>query len=174
MQPPPKSDRDPTFMPLGTTEGIKKRQIVTKDDVENLKTYRDDGVTRILKPEDDPAFAHDRKTRVCGDCRNFNLEAGQTAIKDQRFIERMALDERWRAEWFTDWTKYGMCDHFEGRLVPATHNCLVTGSDLHSDRPVGSNAGMEKLDCEFYEDRGKRGDKMAMSRSGKRTWDHNK
>jgi hypothetical protein len=172
VKPPPKSEREPTMMPIGTPEGIKKRQIITRDDVGNLKTLRADGATRVLVPEDDPRYERALAGRKCGVCRHFNLAEGQKSIREQRFIERMMQDERWRSEWFNKWEEYGMCDHFDGRLVWANHQAVVAGSDVDSTKAVGSQAGMEMIDCPYFSSKDGRGDKMIMSRSGKRTWNY--
>ena len=103
-----------------------------------------------------------------GSCRHFNWEAGQQAMKEQRFVERMLLEERYRAEWFENWQMYGFCDLWEGRLILANVPALCMRWDLDSSL-VNKPEGQKTVPCPHYEERSGKGDKLIISRSAKRS-----
>lgn len=147
------------------------RRVITQSDLEKRrKTVKrtDDAEPLVVLP-DEAAVAQTLKAkRLCGHCRNFDLQAGQEAMRRQRFSERMLREEKYRAEWFEHWNTYGFCKHFEGRLIPAGNAAVIMRSDIDSSSE--GKTRMDKVPCPNYQDR--QGGRLVMGKYAKHGLDH--
>lgn len=141
-------------------------RIVTREEAAKRLRYSSDEALIVLPEESDLARLTETQT-TCMLCRNFNLEAGQQAMKEQRFQERMKYDECWGEYLFNDWSRYGLCDVFPSVLRDGDVAAVVSRWLLDrslKDTPKGN----EKVACPHFEDRRDRGDKLPVGAYAKR------
>lgn len=154
---------------------IRKR-IVTPEDVKkdtdgSVAVAENSGIVTGMN-QDDPRFQSILEGRKCGICRHFDNEAAMVAMREQKFVERVMKDEKWREEWFNDYSQYGVCWVFSGdsglRLNDPNAQATVAASDLDSSLTPGSAEGMAMQQCPYFVDVTKYGTTMTASRSGVR------
>jgi len=144
-------------MPVGLSDSVKFRRIVTPDDIrkEGRKVSDDEGI-QIWKGGDcevDP----EHRGRTCSECLHSNRELAATAMHEQKFIERLLKDERYRSQWFTDFTQIGACEIFSDssgiRLVFPNAPAICAASDLDSSLGLSTEEGKRQIPCPHFVDR---------------------
>lgn len=61
--------------------------------------------------------------RTCGTCRYFEYEHGQQAIKRQRFLERLVLEEGWKTRHMgAAPSTFGVCGAGDGSMITSCHS----------------------------------------------------
>lgn len=140
------------------------------DALARLKETTDEPL--IVIPEESDARKLLEARALCCFCRNWNRQVGAQAIREQRVYERLIREERWNPAYIDardpEMRKFGTCDVFPNSLRNGTSVAMVV-RELLDTSLKGTEKGMEKVPCEFFEDRRRRGDKLSISRSGKRT-----
>lgn len=70
-------------------------------------------------PGDVSRFGMLASERLCGNCRYFNLEAGQREAHRQRFWARLRHEHGWQggAAWTGPVPNYGICEHYGDAMV---------------------------------------------------------
>jgi len=151
------------------------RHVVTKEDAKqqvdgSTLLSGEDGGPKIFSPRDDPRLQGILEGRSCLICTEFDQDMAAQAMAEQNFIERMHHDERWKSEWFDDYRIWGVCKAFsdsEGlRLNHGDAPATCAASDIDSDKPVGSEEGMEQIPCPYFKNRLQEGDTMHASAAG--------
>lgn len=72
-------------------------------------------------------------TRVCGTCRHFKLKEGQKKMMDERFAERIVLEEEWKLHHLgAPLDHFGVCDASGGQMATTT---VSKADDCASYRP---------------------------------------
>jgi hypothetical protein len=165
----------PGFQPreiVDTEHGPAIRHIVTPEQAKRQLRGTDKTVAgdedgpRIVAPKDDPRYQGIIEGRSCLACTHHDKEWAAVAMKEQNFIERLLIDERWQSEWFDDWRIWGICHKFssgEGlRIVHGDSPATCAASDIDSSKPIGSKEGSKQIPCPHF----RVGDIMKSSRAG--------
>lgn len=59
----------------------------------------------------------------CQDCRYFRLQAGQKAIKKERFLEKLVQDAGWQVQHLgAPHTTLGLCKQGDGSMLTSSQN----------------------------------------------------
>jgi len=171
---PPLLDKpgtDGKYMPVGTKEGTKYRKIVTPEDIRKDLKMKQPDPGKLILPKDDPRYQALTEKRVCLNCIHHNKEMAAQAMQEQKFIERLLHDERYRTEWFNDFRKFGVCEIFSDgqglRLVDGDAPAICAASDLDSTKPIDTPEGQEQLACPYWEEATDAG-KLIATRHGTR------
>lgn len=139
---------------------------------EGMRRAGGDDAHIVAVDENDPMFQAATLGRRCGDCVNWDREACQRAMLEQKFVERLVHQERWREHWLEDYANYGVCWAFSdshGLAVwPQNHETVIPRSHIDSSLAMGSAEGSEKVLCPYYENRKDRGRFATASAAGVR------
>lgn len=136
-----------------------------------------DGVTGeplVIIPKDSDLGGVIEAQRICGFCRNWDLELGQETCHREKFWQRMfsKQEEAYRMEWFDNLASYGLCHVFEGRLIPSLAPAVCMAVDLDSSLR-GKKGELDKKECPFFRDRRSSGGRLVMGAYTKTKLDHN-
>lgn len=64
------------------------------------------------------AYAEAHRHVTCGTCAKFNLTAGQGQMRKERFLERLVIEEQWKAKHLgAPVNTMGMCGEHNGELL---------------------------------------------------------
>ena len=63
----------------------------------------------------------DAPVRTCGTCKHFKLKEGQKKMMDERFAERLVLEEEWKLRHLgAPLDHFGVCDASQGQMATTT------------------------------------------------------
>lgn len=126
----------------------------------------------VLVDENHPQYQAAMMKQVCRDCVNFDVEAAQQAMMEQRFVERMVKDEEWQERWLEPYQSYGVCWAFSDsgglRINSPQAYGICAASDLDSSLRIGSPEGSVMMLCPYYDNRKDRGRFAQSSAAGVR------
>lgn len=149
---------------LLTREQIMRRaEEVTRDE----KT----GQPLVIIPRDSDLGGVIEAQRICGFCRNWDLELGQVECRRQSFWPRMLREEKYRQEWFDDPGSYGLCHVFEGRLIPSLAPAVCSAEDMDSGLR-GKKGATDKKACPHFRDKRTSGSRMSIGKYHKNNLEH--
>lgn len=150
-------------------------KVLTKEQImRRAEEVTRDGVTGeplVIIPKESDLGNILETQRICGFCRNWDLELGQQECHRQRFWPRMLREEKYRREWFDNPETYGLCHVFEGRLIPSLAPAVCMASDLDSSL-YGKKGAMDKKECPYFRDRRKGGSRLVMGKYAKTNLEH--
>ena len=107
-----------------TARGQLRRdgQVVETQDVPLTITREGPPGERLVQPatgDDVVRFGRLASERLCGNCRCFNLQAGQVEARKQRFWARIRHEHGWRGKetWTGPVPNYGLCEFYGDAAV---------------------------------------------------------
>lgn len=160
---------------LGDKKDMSNVKLLTRQEIaertERMTRDAETGEPLIIIPKDSELGEAITARHMHGCCRHFNLQQGQQDCQEQRFWDRMMREEKYRREWFDNPATYGVCPHFEGRLLGYWHPALVSAEDLDSSL-AGTPKASEKRSCPYYADKKVTGSTMVMGAYAKTDLEH--